>query len=64
MFEIGRTYYVTVFISASAGSLVNKLTVIEVALPLVLFRDPETGAHTGLNVHSPAFVAWKLAEDE
>jgi hypothetical protein len=59
MFTVGQSYYLTFWASAADGTITSKATAVEVAIPLIRFRD-ESGVETIVNVHSPAFAGAKL----
>lgn len=59
MFILGKTYEFTLFANGSHHSHVGR--VIEIAIPLIKFRD-SLGAEAIVNVHSAAFVGAKLAD--
>lgn len=61
MLEIGRSYHVTLYVNATAGTTGFVAELVEVSLPLTRWRNTETGEELVLNVTSPAFVGAKAA---
>lgn len=61
MLHPGRSYHVTLYVNATAGTTSFQADLVEVALPLTRWRNSETGEEMVLNVTSPAFVGAKAA---
>jgi hypothetical protein len=60
MFTLGQSYEFTLFANGRHHSHVGR--VVEIAMPLVKFRDP-LAAEAIINVHSAAFVGAKVADE-
>jgi hypothetical protein len=59
MFTLGKTYEFTIWANGGHHNHVGEA--IEIAMPLVKFRD-ETGAEAIVNTHSAAFVGAKVSD--
>ena len=64
MFKIGQVYEITMWVTGAAGGMhqAHAGTVVEIAMPLVKFRD-ESGAEAIVNTSSVAFVGAKLLDE-
>ena len=60
MFEVGKYYKVKMWEDSDDGGIISEYgaaKVVEVALPLVKFKDTSVGGETILNTASLAFVS-------
>jgi len=61
MFDVGRAYYLSFWTSAAEGITTNKVTVLEVALPLFKVRLDD-GSERIINASAAAFVGAKAVD--